>query len=61
LALEVNQNVDPYLPDAWTRMPIDELDPKEVEEKFKLMQRGVNKSKVAFDQLKLKNPKGIAE
>jgi hypothetical protein len=42
-------------------MPIDELDPKEVEEKFKLMQRGVNKSKVAFDQLKLKNPKGIAE
>lgn len=53
--------MEPYLPDAWTRLPIDELNPEEVEDRFKQMQRACNRSKREFEQLKLKNPRNMAE
>lgn len=42
-------------------MPIEELNPDEIEDKFKSMQRACNKSKNNFETLKLKNPKVMAD
>jgi len=60
LALDVYSTIDPYLTDAWTRMPIEELDPDEIEDKFKVMRRTCNRSKTAMEQLKVKAPKNMA-
>ena len=49
LALDVYSTIDPYLNDAWTRMPIEDLDPDEIEDKFKTMKRTCNRSKTAME------------
>ena len=53
LALEVYQTVDESKSNTWMTMPINQLEPDEIESKFRKMKSGANKSKNEFEMMKL--------
>jgi hypothetical protein len=42
-------------------MPLEELDPEDIEQRFRKMKSACNVSKNTFDMMKLKNPKNMAD
>ena len=61
LALDVYNTVEPYLPDSWVKLPVEELNPEDIETKFRKMKGQANTAKNTFDQLKLQKPKNLAD
>jgi hypothetical protein len=53
MALDVFYTVDESRPDTWMTQPINQLDPEEIESKFRKMKSGANKSKNEFEMMKL--------
>jgi hypothetical protein len=53
MALDVFYTVDESRPDTWMTRPINQLDPEEIESRFRKMKSGANKSKNEFEMMKL--------
>ena len=61
LALDVYNTVEPYLPESWVKLPVEDLNPEDIEAKFRKMKGQANTAKNTFDQLRLQKPKNLAD
>jgi len=61
MGLEVYNTVDPYTPESWVVLSLGELDPEEIEMKFRKMKGQANTAFNTFTQMKLKSCVYMAE
>ena len=61
LALDVYQTVEPYQDNSWVKMPIEDLDPDDIEQRFRKMKGQANTARNTFEMMRLPKPKGLAE
>jgi len=61
LALDVYNTVEPYLPESWVKLPVEDLDPEEIESRFRKMKGQANVAKNTFEMIKLQKPKNLAD
>jgi len=54
LGLDVYNTVDPYTPESWVVLPLEQLDPEEIEMRFRKMKGQANTAFNTFTALKLK-------
>jgi len=61
LGLDVYNTVDPYTPESWVVLPLEQLDPEEIEMRFRKMKGQANTAFNTFTALKLKGCIYMAE